>query len=52
MVISGFIKLEVMEICNTGGEPLNLNTRNQEKKPQQLLNKIDFGISANEVLTK
>ena len=32
-VISGFIKLEVMKISNTGGEPLNLNTRNQEKKP-------------------
>ena len=31
-VMSGFIKLEVMEICNTGGEPLNVNTRNQEKK--------------------
>ena len=49
-VMSRFMKSEVMERCNTGGELLNIGIKNQEN--QLLLSKIDFGASANEEVTK
>ena len=49
-VMSRFMKSEVMERCNTGGELLNIDIKNQEN--QLLLSKIDFGASANEEVTK
>ena len=49
-VMSRFMKPEVMEICNTGGELLKIDIKNQEN--QLLLNKIDFGAPANEEVTK
>ena len=44
-VLSQFIKPKIMERCNTGGELLKMDIKNQEN--QLLLNKIDFGGSAN-----
>ena len=48
-VMGRFIKPEVMERCNTEVELLKIDIKNQEN--QLLLNKIDFGVSANEEVT-